>query len=87
MREISKEFHAFFLKKREQKMDTKVFLTIFIILWIGPIIAGVIIAKNQQPRPKRRGTVLNISHCVCDPVRMPVVPNRNELCQFTTSVL
>nr|WP_298681286.1 hypothetical protein [uncultured Treponema sp.] len=29
-------------------MDTKVFLTIFIILWIGPIIAGVIVAKKKN---------------------------------------
>ena len=33
---------------------------------------------NQQPRFERRGTVLNVSHCMCNPARMPVVPNRNE---------
>jgi len=32
-------------------MDTKVFLTIFIILWIGPIIAGVIVAKKKNRSP------------------------------------
>ena len=40
----------------------------------GEVLTG----KNQQPRRKRRGTVLNVSHCVFDPARMPVVPNRNE---------
>ena len=33
---------------------------------------------NQQPRRKRRGTVPNVSHCMCNPARMPVVPHRNE---------
>ena len=27
---------------------------------------------------EHRGTVLNISHCMCNPARMTVVPNRNE---------
>ena len=33
---------------------------------------------NQQPQQEHRGTVLNVSHCMCNPARMPVVPNRNE---------
>ena len=33
---------------------------------------------NQQPRRKRRGTVLNVSNGMGYPARMPVVPNRNE---------
>ena len=42
------------------------------------ILAHILDFYNQQPRRKRRGTVLNVSHCVCDSAWMPVVPNRNE---------
>ena len=32
-------------------MDTKIFLIIFLILWIGPIIAGIIVAKKKNRSP------------------------------------
>ena len=32
----------------------------------------------NNPEAERQGTMLNVSHCMCDPARMPVVPNRNE---------
>ena len=41
----------------------------------------------EQPPSVAVYAMLNVSHCMCDPARLPVVPNRNELCQFTTSVL
>ena len=39
---------------------------------------AILAAENQQPRRERRGTVLNVSHGMGYPARMPVVPNRNE---------
>ena len=41
-------------------------------------IIGLYNMTNQQPQQEHRGTVLNVSHCMCNPARMPVVPNRNE---------
>ena len=32
----------------------------------------------NTPDAEHRGTVLNVSHCVRNPARMPVLPNRNE---------
>ena len=40
---------------------------------------------NQQPRRKRRGTVLNVSNGMGYPARMPVVPNEFFALQKTRS--
>ena len=40
------------------------------------------ISENQQPQRKRRGTVLEVSHCMFDPARMPALDDNHRFNQI-----